>query len=261
MSQSDPAEAGFPAAAGLAGTTALVTGASRGFGRAIAAALCSAGAAVIGVARDRTALDQVRAELGEAFTSVAADVTDPTVAGHLIDEYAPRILVLNAGAAPLNRPLQHHTWQTFSRNWEVDVAQAFHWTREALLRPLDPGSVVIAMSSGAAVMGSPTSGGYAGANATVRFISAYAAEESERAGLGIRFVAVLPKLTPTGVGAAGVTAYAARYAEGDVAAYLDSLGPTLTPEQVGLAIAGLAADGDADQPAYMLSPAGLIPAQ
>jgi NAD(P)-dependent dehydrogenase (short-subunit alcohol dehydrogenase family) len=207
------------------------------------------------------ALKDVRTTLGEAFTPVAADVTDPTVAGQLIDDYAPRILVLNAGARPLNRPIQHHTWQTFSRNWEVDVAQAFHWTREALLRPLDPGSVVIAMSSGAAVMGSPTSGGYAGANATVRFISAYAAEESERAGLGIRFVSVLPKLTPTGVGAAGVTAYAARYAKGDVAAYLDQLGPTLTPEKVGEAITALAADTSFEQPAYMLTPAGLMPAK
>jgi NADP-dependent 3-hydroxy acid dehydrogenase YdfG len=162
----------------------LVTGASRGFGRAIAKALCTAGATVVGVARDRTALEDVQATLGEAFTWVAADVTDPTVAGQLIDEDAPRILVLNAGARRLNRPIQYHTWRTFSRNWEVDVAQAFHWAREALLRPLDEGSVVIAMSSGAAVMGSPTSGGYAGANATVRFISAYAAEESERAGGG-----------------------------------------------------------------------------
>jgi len=215
---------------------------------------------VVGVARNRAGLDEVRTRLGDAFTPVAADVTDPTAAGQLIDEYAPRVLVLNAGAAPLNRPLQYHTWQTFSRNWDVDVAQAFHWTREALLRPLEPGNVVIAMSSGAAVMGSPTSGGYAGANATVRFISAYAAEESERAGLGIRFVSVLPKLTATGLGAAGVTAYPARYADGNVAAYLEKLGPTLTPEQVGDAIATLAADRSANQLAYMLSPAGLTPA-
>ena len=110
-------------------------------------------------------------------------------------------------------------------------------------------------------MGSPTSGGYAGANATVRFISAYAAEESERAGLGIRFVSVLPKLTPTGLGAAGVTAYADRYAKGDVAAYLDQLGPTLTPQQVGDAITALATDTSLDQLAYMLTPAGFIPAK
>ena len=72
-------------------------------------------------------------------------------------------------------PLQDQTWETFSANWNVDVAQAFHWTRHALRRPLAPGSSVIAMSSGAAVNGSPLSGGYAGAKATVRFIASYAA--------------------------------------------------------------------------------------
>ena len=129
----------------------------------------------------------------------------------LIDAHRPGILVLNAGASPLARPLQHQTWQTFSRNWEVDVQHVFHWTREALLVPLNPGSVVIAMSSGAALRGSPLSGGYAGAKATVRFIASYAADESARAGLGIRFIAVLPQLTPTtDLGAAAVAAYASR---------------------------------------------------
>ena len=130
------------------GTTALVTGASRGFGRGIAAALDGAGAAVVGVARDGAALEELRAELGESFTPVSADAADPTVAGQLIDAYRPGILVLNAGAAPLSRPLQHHTRQTFSRNWDVDVKQVFHWLREALLAPLAPGSTVITMSSG-----------------------------------------------------------------------------------------------------------------
>ena len=41
----------------LAGATALVTGASRGFGRGIATALNRAGAQVVGVARDRDALE------------------------------------------------------------------------------------------------------------------------------------------------------------------------------------------------------------
>ena len=59
-------------------------------------------------------------------------------------------------------------------------------------------------SSGAAVAGSPLSGGYAGLKATIRFITAYAATESERAGLGIKFTAVLPQLTPAAdLGAAG----------------------------------------------------------
>ena len=90
------------------------------------------------------------------------------------------------------------------------MRQAFHWLREALLRPLEPGSAVISLSSGAALRGSPLSGGYAGAKATIQFITAYAADESEPAGLGIRFTSVLPQLTPaTGLGAAAVAAYAA----------------------------------------------------
>src|SRR6185437_12102149 len=122
------------------------------------------------------------------------------------------------------------TWESFSQNWNVDVAQAFHWIREALLRPLPPGSTMIAVSSGAALNGSPLSGGYAGAKATVRLVSAYAALESERAGLGIDFVSVLPALTPTtDLGAKAVAAYAERQGV-DVETFVQSLGPALTAE-------------------------------
>jgi NAD(P)-dependent dehydrogenase (short-subunit alcohol dehydrogenase family) len=243
----------------LSGTTAIVTGASRGFGRGTAVALHAAGAHVVGIARDRAPLDELRAELGDAFTPVAADAADPVAAGHLIDTYQPRVLVLNAGVSPLSRPLHEHTWETFSRPWDVDVRHAFHWTREALLRPLPPGSAVVALSSGAALQGSPLSGGYAGAKATIRFLTAYAADESERAGLGIRFTAVLPQLTPaTGLGAAAVAAYAAR-AGMDVEAFLKDRGPALTPEQAGAAITALIGDPGHDQRAYLLTAAGLRP--
>jgi NADP-dependent 3-hydroxy acid dehydrogenase YdfG len=239
---------------------ALVTGASRGFGRAIATALAASGVPVTGVARDRAALDDLRAELGGSFTPVAADAADPVVAGQLIDAYRPGLLVLNAGAAPLARPIQRHTWQTFSRNWDVDVQHVFHWTREALLAPLQPGSLVITLSSGAAVRGSPLSGGYAGAKAAIRFITAYAASESERDGLGVRFVSLLPQLTPvTGLGASAVAAYAAR--EGmEAGAYLDRAGPALTVEQVAKAVLDLAADDGAGPGAFLLTAAGLSPA-
>jgi NAD(P)-dependent dehydrogenase (short-subunit alcohol dehydrogenase family) len=241
----------------LSGTRALVTGASRGFGRGVATALAQAGASVTGVARDHRRLAELQAELGDRFTPAVADAADPVTAGQLMDQYQPQLLVLAAGAAPLSRPLHEHSWQSFSRNWEVDVQQVFHWSREALLRPLEPGSVVVAFSSGAALHGSALSGGYAGAKATIRFIASYAAEESERNGLGIRFVSVLPQLTPsTDLGAAAVAAYAAR-AGMDVAGFLATRGPALTPDQAGKAVLDLAADSASRSGAYLLSAAGL----
>jgi NAD(P)-dependent dehydrogenase (short-subunit alcohol dehydrogenase family) len=244
---------------GLAGTTAIVTGASRGFGRGIATALMGAGAHVVGVVRSREQLDEVSDVLGDGFTAVTADAADPATASRLVAEHRPRTLVLSAGAAPHISPLSEQSWQTFSKNWNVDVAQAFHWIREALRRPLAPGSSVIAISSGAAVNGSPLSGGYAGAKATVRFIAGYAAIESQRAGLGIDFVSVLPQLTPaTDLGAPAVAAYAAW--EGvDVDTFLKHRGPVLTPEQAGKSVVDLATGGHPDHLAYMLSAAGLSP--
>jgi len=244
----------------LTGTTALVTGASRGFGSGIAAALSKAGARVVGVARNHDQLQRLQTELGDSFVPVTADAAGPVTAGQLIDAYRPAILVLNAGAAPLTRPIQQHTWQTFSQNWDVDVQHVFRWVREALLTPLDPGSTVITVSSGAALRGSPLSGGYAGAKAAIRFITAYAADEADRAALDIRFRCVLPQLTPaTSLGLTGVAAYAARQGV-DVARYLEMAGPTLTIEQVGTAISNLVTDPSHDRPAYLLTPAGLTPA-
>jgi NAD(P)-dependent dehydrogenase (short-subunit alcohol dehydrogenase family) len=244
----------------IAGTTAIVTGASRGFGRAIAGALSGAGVAVVGVARDGARLDQVRADLGDSFTPVPADAADPFVAAELIDAHRPDLLVLNAGAVPMARPVHRQTWETFSRNWEVDVKHVFHWTREALLAPLSPGATVIAVSSGAALHGSPQSGGYAGAKATIRFIASYARDEAERGGLGIRFVALLPQLTPaTDLGAKAVAAYAAR-AGVDVATFLQARDPALTTEQAGKATVDLVTDPGYDQRAYVLTAAGLTPA-
>lgn len=241
----------------LSGTTALVTGATRGLGRSISVALHDAGANVVAVARNPEQLGQLQLELGAPLAVEAADAADPVVAGSLVERYRPRTLILNAGASPLMRPLQHQTWQTFSRNWEVDVQQAFHWIRETLLLPLAPQSTVIAMSSGAAVFGSPLSGGYAGAKATIRLITGYAADESSRAGLGIRFVSVLPKLIPaTDLGAMAVAAYARR-AGIDVDEFVKQHGAALEPERVGKHIADLASSTDQPHGAYLMTPDGL----
>ncbi|GAC1650510.1 MAG: SDR family oxidoreductase [Mycobacterium sp.] len=240
----------------LTDSTAIVTGASRGFGRGIAAALTTAGARVVGVARGGAQLETLRGELA-GFTAVTADVADPATARHLIEKYRPRTVVLCAGAAPQMGPLQDQTWESFSQNWNVDVAQAFHWIQYALRRPLAPGSTVIVISSGAAIKGSPLSGGYAGAKATVNLITGYAALESKQAELGIEFVSVLPALTPaTGLGAKAVVAYAQRQGI-DVDSFVQSLQPVLTAEQVGKSVLQIATGERQDHRGYTLSPAGL----
>jgi NAD(P)-dependent dehydrogenase (short-subunit alcohol dehydrogenase family) len=244
----------------LAGTTAVVTGASRGFGRGAAAALVRAGARVVAVARDQDALEKARAELGDSFVPVPGDAADPGLAAEVLARHTPRTVVLAAGAAPVLRPLQEHTWETFGAAWDTDVRQAFHWARAALRRPLAPGSTVLSLSSGAALRGSPLSGGYAGAKATVRFVSQYAAAESARQGLGIRFLAVLPALSPTtDLGRQAAAAYAAH--EGvSQEAFVARMGPPLTPDAAGAALLALATGTEqAEAPAYTLSAAGLAP--
>jgi NAD(P)-dependent dehydrogenase (short-subunit alcohol dehydrogenase family) len=239
------------------GTTAIVTGVSRGFGRAISLALAAHGANVVGVARDETALKELRGLLGPSFTGVTADVTDESLAQRLIADHRPQLLVLNAGATPHPAAIQDHTWESFSTNWNTDVRHAFEFTKAALEAPLPPGSTVISMSSGAARMGSPLSGGYAGAKAMVAFISDYARAESDRRSLDIRFVSVLPKLTSaTGLGATFVDAYAA-YSEMDRQSYLDRQGPALTAEQVGDAVVQLTDPSVTGASSFLLTADGL----
>lgn len=229
----------------MEGKTAVVVGAGRGLGKGIADAFRNAGADVVALARH------------SAPGVVAADAADPVVAGNVLAEHRPDVLALVAGAAPLLRPLHLHTWETFSTNWHVDVRMTFHWLREALLLPLPRGSRVIVMSSGAAVMGSPLSGGYAGAKATQRFLAGYAAQESQRLKLGIGITAVLPRLTPaTDLGMPAVAAYAAR--EGvEAAEYVRRMGPPVTPEIAGDAFVRLATGPEGESGSYLLTADGL----
>ena len=116
----------------LSGSTALVTGASRGFGRAIAAALAKR-RPVVGVA----ATPRPWPACASRSAAVHPGGRGRRRPGHgyaLLSQYR-QTLVLAAGAAPLSRPITI-TPGRLQRPWETDVRQVFGWTREALLLPL-----------------------------------------------------------------------------------------------------------------------------
>lgn len=243
----------------LQGKNIIITGGSRGLGRGMVDAVTAAGASVVAVARGRADLDRM-VEANPSVRGVAGDVAEPRFVLGLLQREPPDALILNAGASPLLRPLHQQTWDTFSQNWNVDVRAAFTWLRDALVLPLAPKTEIIVVSSGAALRGSPLSGGYAGAKKTVAFIADYARGESERLGLGLRIRTLFPQLNPnTALGRAGVEAYAKR-AGLPFDEFAKRFDPPLSPEVAGAAVVQLLS-GSADDAAtqFMLTGRGLSP--
>ena len=186
----------------------VVTGGSRGLGLGLVEALVACGARVTVVARGADALAAVRARLGVA--TISADVTQEAAAHRILAEVRPDILALNAGTTPRMGRLDQLSWADFSAPWETDVKAGLYWLQAALNLPLQPGSRVLVVSSGAAVQGSPMSGGYGGAKRMLWFMAKYANGVSEQKDLGIRFQAIVPQqmVRGTGVGDEGANAYA-----------------------------------------------------
>jgi NAD(P)-dependent dehydrogenase (short-subunit alcohol dehydrogenase family) len=186
----------------------VVTGGSRGLGLGLVEALVHHGAKVTVVARDQRALAAVAQRLGVAV--VSADIAGDGVAQRVLAEVRPDVLVLNAGATPPMDRLDRVSWADFTATWDTDVKAGLYWMQAALNLPLKPGSRILVGSSGAAVNGSPMSGGYAGAKRMLWIMTKYANGVSAEKRLGICFQAIVPMqiIGGTGVGDAGAKAYA-----------------------------------------------------
>jgi NAD(P)-dependent dehydrogenase (short-subunit alcohol dehydrogenase family) len=211
----------------------VVIGGSCGVGREIVSAVHASGAQVLAVARQSRSLSQIAKDLPGALT-LAADAADETAPARVFETLQPDVLVISAGAVPHMASLD---WQQFARNWNTDVKASFLFCKAALSLPLSPGATIILISSGAAIAGSPLSGGYAGAKRTQMFIAKYSQKESDRLNLGLRFLALAPGgiMAHTGVGDVAVDGYA-KYLGVSVSEFLKDIESNQTPQDVAKAV-------------------------
>lgn len=182
----------------LAGRRALVTGASRGIGRAIALAYAEAGADVALLARNTELLEALATEiegLGRRAVIAVADVLDPqatrgAVAGAIGELGGLDVLVNNAGGNTFSIPVAQMRMSGWEKTMRWNVDSIVHITQEALPALGDGGGSIINLSSVAGLRGAPTMAHYGASKAAV--ISLTQSLAIETAWIGVRANALVP---------------------------------------------------------------------
>jgi 3-oxoacyl-[acyl-carrier protein] reductase len=178
-----------------AGTTVLITGASRGIGEAVARAAHDRGAKVGLLARSADDLERLAAELGPRTAFATADVSERASVDDAITALTealglPGILVNNAGIGSYASFLEEDV-DAFERLMAVNYLGTVHATRAALPWMIDRGSGhIVNVGSIAGRLGAPFETAYSASKfAVVGFTEALAAEVH---GLGIHVSLVQP---------------------------------------------------------------------
>ncbi|HEX4079185.1 MAG TPA: glucose 1-dehydrogenase [Rhizomicrobium sp.] len=187
----------------LKNKVAIVTGASKGIGAAIARGLALAGAAVaVNYASDKTDADRVVAEIagkGGKAVAIGADMSKPSDVERLFEETqktlgAPNVLVNNAGIFEFG-PVETITEAQFHRNFDINVFGTMLAVQQAVRHFPKEGGSIVNISSIASESPVPNSSLYAASKGAIDTLTrALARELGPR---GIRVNAVAPGYTDT----------------------------------------------------------------
>lgn len=227
----------------LQGKRALVTGASRGIGAAIAEALARAGATVVLSARSAAQVDELAGRLrdeGCQALAIGCDVADPDQIESLRQRVEAElggvdILVNNAGIAS-SAPLGRTTLEEWNRLFAVNVTGVFLCTKAFLPAMTAAGwGRVVNIASVAGKAGAPYISAYSASKHAVIGITRCVALEVAKRGVTVN--AVCPGYVETAMVEASVDNIVAKTGQGadDARAILEKMSPQgriFTPEEV-----------------------------
>jgi NAD(P)-dependent dehydrogenase (short-subunit alcohol dehydrogenase family) len=184
----------------LESKVALITGASRGIGRAIAQAYADAGASVLLTSRKLPDLEAAAAEIGGDVDVIAANAGDPAQAEAAVEHCLARfgrvdILVNNAATNPYMGPTMDIDLPRYDKTWEVNLRGVLVWTQLAWKRSMaDHGGNIINIASVGGMSVEPSIGIYNATKAAVLHLTrTHAAELAPT----VRVNAIAPGLVKT----------------------------------------------------------------
>lgn len=182
----------------LAGKIALVTGASRGIGRAAALALAGAGAHVLALARTVGGLEELDDEISKAggkASLIPADLTEFETIDQLGPALAKRfaqldILVLNAGVLGELAPLTDISHKAWRRVFDTNVEANWRLLRtlDPLLRASGSARVIVLTSKIGGEIARPFWGAYAASKAALEMLAKTYAAETKQAGIRVAII-------------------------------------------------------------------------
>ncbi len=180
---------------GLTDHVAIVTGASRGLGRAAAASLVEQGARVVAVARSADQLDSLHSEIGDSIVPHVCDMQDLDAVRGIPSQALERfgridVVVNNAGIAPAS-PFIDQSLEEWQRILAVNLTGPAMLTQAAGKAMIEAGSgKVINIASTSGLKGKPILAGYsASKGGLIRWTEALAAEWAR---YGIQVNAIAP---------------------------------------------------------------------